>query len=68
MEIQIWFLYWLGTNAIWNQSFYFLFLFKKSKCRRTVTFEEGEKFASENGLIFLETSAKTALNVEEVIF
>ncbi len=27
--------------------------------------EEGEKFASEHGLIFLETSAKTAANVEE---
>lgn len=27
--------------------------------------EEGEKFAKENGLIFLETSAKTAANVEE---
>ena len=28
--------------------------------------EEGAKFAEENGLIFLETSAKTAANVEEV--
>ena len=27
--------------------------------------EEGAKFAEENGLIFLETSAKTAANVEE---
>ena len=27
--------------------------------------EEGEKFAKEHGLIFLETSAKTAANVEE---
>ena len=26
---------------------------------------EGEKFASDHGLIFLETSAKTAANVEE---
>lgn len=33
--------------------------------RRAVTFEEGEKFAKENGMIFLETSAKTAINVEE---
>merc|ERR1712188_107759 len=33
--------------------------------RRAVTFEEGEQFAKENGLIFLETSAKTAQNVEE---
>ena len=33
--------------------------------RRAVTFEEGKKFADENDLIFLETSAKTAANVEE---
>jgi len=33
--------------------------------RRTVTYEEGEKFAKDHGLIFLETSAKTAANVEE---
>lgn len=32
---------------------------------RAVSFEEGEKFARENDLIFLETSAKTAINVEE---
>eukprot|EP01115_Flamella_aegyptia_P007915 TRINITY_DN32870_c0_g1_i1.p1 TRINITY_DN32870_c0_g1~~TRINITY_DN32870_c0_g1_i1.p1 ORF type:complete len:203 (-),score=55.16 TRINITY_DN32870_c0_g1_i1:111-719(-) len=33
--------------------------------KRAVTFEEGKKFAEENGLIFRETSAKTASNVEE---
>jgi len=33
--------------------------------RRQVTKEEGEKFARDHGLIFLETSAKTAANVEE---
>lgn len=33
--------------------------------KRRVTTEEGERFAKENGLIFLETSAKTAFNVEE---
>lgn len=33
--------------------------------RRQVTKEEGEQFAKEHGLIFLETSAKTAANVEE---
>jgi len=33
--------------------------------RRQVSKEEGEKFAKENGLIFLEASAKTAANVEE---
>eukprot|EP01029_Cantina_marsupialis_P022603 TRINITY_DN5520_c0_g2_i5.p1 TRINITY_DN5520_c0_g2~~TRINITY_DN5520_c0_g2_i5.p1 ORF type:complete len:141 (-),score=24.76 TRINITY_DN5520_c0_g2_i5:233-655(-) len=33
--------------------------------KRTVSFEEGKKFAEDNGLIFLETSAKTAQNVED---
>jgi len=33
--------------------------------RRQVSHEEGEKFAKDHGLIFLETSAKTAANVEE---
>lgn len=32
--------------------------------RRVVSTKEGEAFAKENGLIFLETSAKTATNVE----
>lgn len=39
-----------------------------NKCdldRREVTTEEGAEFAQEHGLIFLETSAKTAQNVEE---
>jgi hypothetical protein len=31
-----------------------------------VSTEEGEQFAKEHGLIFLETSARTAHNVEEV--
>ncbi|XP_075175692.1 LOW QUALITY PROTEIN: ras-related protein Rab-2B [Anomaloglossus baeobatrachus] len=33
--------------------------------RRDVSREEGEAFAREHGLIFMETSAKTAANVEE---
>lgn len=33
--------------------------------RREVTFQEGQDFARQNNLIFLETSAKTAQNVEE---
>jgi len=41
-----------------------------SKCdlsnRRSVSYEEGERFAMEHGMIFLEASAKTAQNVEEV--
>ncbi|XP_068777793.1 ras-related protein Rab-2B isoform X3 [Struthio camelus] len=34
--------------------------------RRDVRKEEGEAFAREHGLVFMETSAKTAANVEEV--
>ena len=33
--------------------------------RRQVSTAEGEKFAADHGLIFLETSAKTAANVED---
>jgi len=33
--------------------------------KREVTREEGEKFAKDHGILFLETSAKTADNVEE---
>ncbi|XP_058747039.1 ras-related protein Rab-2-B-like [Vicia villosa] len=33
--------------------------------KRVVSTEEGEKFAKENGLIFMEVSAKSAKNVEE---
>jgi GTPase SAR1 family protein len=33
---------------------------------RQVTFEEASAYASEAGLLFFETSAKTATNVEEV--
>merc|ERR1711988_1345823 len=33
--------------------------------RRAVSTEEGQAFANQHGLIFLETSAKTASNVEE---
>ena len=35
--------------------------------RRAVTTKEGEDFAREHNLVFLETSAKTAINVESVI-
>ena len=35
------------------------------EARRDVRREEGEAFAREHGLIFMETSAKTAANVEE---
>ena len=38
---------------------------KDMESKRQVSYEEGEEFAKENGLMFLETSAKTAYNVEE---
>lgn len=38
------------------------------EARRDVKKEEGEAFAQEHGLIFMETSAKTAANVEEVVW
>ena len=43
-----------------------LFLSSDLESRREVKKEEGEAFAREHGLIFMETSAKTASNVEEV--
>ncbi|XP_061340112.1 ras-related protein RHN1-like [Gastrolobium bilobum] len=36
--------------------------------KREVGNEEGEQYAKENGLSFLETSAKTALNVNELFY
>jgi len=45
------------------------FILVGNKCdmegERAVSYEEGERFARENDLIFLETSGKTAYNVEE---
>ena len=34
--------------------------------KRAVEFEEAESYAEENGLIFMESSAKTAMNVSEI--
>jgi hypothetical protein len=36
--------------------------------KRAVSYAEGEAFAQQHGLFFMETSAKTADNVEEVNF
>lgn len=36
------------------------------KCHSAVSLNEVMKYANENGLIFMETSAKTALNVQEL--
>ena len=46
---------------MWN----ILIPFSDLEARRDVKREEGEAFAREHGLIFMETSAKTAANVEE---
>jgi len=50
-----------------NQNMVIMLIGNKSDLehRRQVSREEGEKFAREHGLIFLETSAKTAQNVED---
>ena len=42
-----------------------IYYFSDLEARRDVKKEEGEAFAREHGLIFMETSAKTAANVEE---
>ena len=42
-----------------------LFCLKCYFSRREVKREEGEAFAREHGLVFMETSAKTAAGVEE---
>lgn len=49
-----------------NEYKFYYFYYFKICLRRMVTFEEGEKFAKENDMVFLETSAKTSDNVEEV--
>ncbi|XP_012841549.1 PREDICTED: ras-related protein Rab5-like [Erythranthe guttata] len=45
---------------------------KKNKCdledKRNVTTEEARAYADENGLFFFETSAKTAVNVNEIFY
>ena len=39
---------------------------KNDLVRREVSYQEGFDFAQQNGLIFLETSAKTADNVDTI--
>lgn len=52
-----------------GSGFEFLYLiklyFSDLDSRREVKKEEGEAFAREHGLVFMETSARTAANVEE---
>lgn len=40
-------------------------MFSDLEAKREVKKEEGEAFAREHGLVFMETSAKTSDNVEE---
>lgn len=51
-----------------NENMVIILVGNKSDLERSrmVSTAEGEQFAREHGLIFLETSAKTAANVEEV--
>ncbi len=46
-----------------NQSKFFKVYWPFS--RREISFEEGDKFAQNNNMIFIETSAKTGVNVEK---
>lgn len=50
-----------------NRNMTFMLIGNKSDLadRRVVSKEEGEGFAKENGLLFMETSARTAQNIEE---
>ena len=34
--------------------------------KRMVEYEEAQAYAEDNGLLFMETSAKTAMNVNEI--
>ena len=45
-----------------------LYLLVVKFIRREISTEEGEKFARSHGMLFIETSAKTGMNVEKVIF
>ena len=53
------------TNSTKNVTVILIGNKKDLEDKRQVSYEEGEAFAKENGLMFLETSAKTAYNVVE---
>jgi len=55
-----------GKVKIGSLVSFFNVYFSDLNTRREVQKEEGEAFARDHGLIFMETSAKTAANVEEV--
>ena len=53
------------TNSTKNVTVILIGNKKDLEDKRQVSYEEGEAFEKENGLMFLETSAKTAYNVVE---
>jgi hypothetical protein len=57
---------WIHENAKSLVDFLISTFDSDLEARRDVKREEGEAFAREHGLVFMETSAKTAANVEEV--
>lgn len=44
----------------------FIIISQNKLLRRAVSYEEGENLASKNNILFLEASAKTAQNIENV--
>jgi hypothetical protein len=68
IQLQLWLLCLLEINGKIKIRFFewLNVCFSDLYARREVQKEEGEAFAREHGLIFMETSAKTAANVEEV--
>ena len=50
-------------NVLVKSIYNIQYSFSDLEARRDVKREEGEAFAREHGLIFMETSAKTAANV-----
>ena len=53
------------TNSSKNVTVILIGNKKDLEDKRQVSYEEGEKLAKENNLLFLETSAKSAENVQE---
>lgn len=74
IQIQTWLLCWSEIRGKKLRAIEFLwdflllvniFISSDLDSRREVKKEEGEAFAREHGLVFMETSARTAANVEE---
>ncbi|KAL0925111.1 hypothetical protein M5K25_003421 [Dendrobium thyrsiflorum] len=65
--VHCWYMILLGEKHLIILQAGFMLIGNKSDLshRRAVSTEEGQQFAKEHGLIFMEASAKTAQNVEE---